>query len=189
MRLLGAAEVRQLKDVGRDLFINQFDEAMLQHSCYYIRLGSKFHRSDPDLHDDVPGSLSPGSSLSLRPGELVRVQSAEGFRLSGRVLGLLGEISGFQHAGIMVHHGQAIDPWFPDPTLPGPLTFALKNLSESHAGLRWGTPIARVMFYDVSGSSLAPPGQGTLMQARFAGSADAPAKIPAPRVVLRSVDD
>lgn len=150
MRLMGASEIMSSVAGRGQLRIDNFSKKCLQHSSYYIRLGSRYFRMGEGMFDEPLDIKASNGILSLEPGEFVRATSHEHFNLGAGVLGILGGVSDAQSLGIALVAGQFIDPLFPGGNQAASLQFGIKNLSESPAALQLERRIAKVCFFDVS---------------------------------------
>ncbi len=131
------------------LRIGRFEDSCLQHTAYYFRLGHAYeHRNERG--DWIPGRLDVDKDLTLGPGETVRIESRESFRLGDRVLGMLGGTSSIARDGLLLLHGPFIDPLFPDEDISGRLEMALVNQTKYAQTVKFERRIGKVAFFDIS---------------------------------------
>lgn len=152
------------RPAGQKLDIEPFEEANLQHTSYYYRLGRYYWRRharddrevmvlegrDPYL--DVIGDLEQdaSSSLTLLPNEYVVVETMEHFKLDETIFAIFGGVSEAALRGVEVVNSPFIDPLFPSRSRSEPLKIGLRNLNPDSATIRLGTAIGKIAFFDVS---------------------------------------
>src|SRR5262249_20117569 len=117
---------------------------MLQHTCYYFRLGAHYQ-----IGPGNPGQtfeLSEGGKpLVIEPGSFAHVESLEVFTLSAKVLAMFGTTSDLASEGLHLSHSPFIDPLF-----DGRLKIGIWNHTPGRASLRFGDRIGKVAFFDIS---------------------------------------
>jgi deoxycytidine triphosphate deaminase len=144
--------LRSVSTPGGPLQIGNFAPEQLQHTSYYIRLGSVFHRRSQGIVDEPAKLDDLRFMLHFSAGEYVSVTSVETFRLEATVMALLGNASTVADDGITVSTGLTIDPLFPADAVSAPLQFGVKNENIDSAAIRFKDNIAKVCFFDVSDS-------------------------------------
>lgn len=110
---------------------------------YYFRLGAL----------NINGKVVPeDSSITIAPNGFETIWSYETFKLSGRVMGLLGNHSKFVDKGLQLVHSPSIDPGFPGGRHDshGSLSLGIKNNTAAPARVEIGEKIGKVIFFDVS---------------------------------------
>lgn len=196
MRLISGEEISySVRTSVGPLRIDNFSPEHLQHTSYYIRLGTHYSRITDSIVVDAPGVLDPnGGYLRFAPGEYVRVWSLETFRLDATVLGILGGVSSTPRRALALVAGQFIDPLFPGgtSTQTAPLEFGLKNESQSASAIPVGDIVAKVCFFDVSDSAGIEVIPGSISDKTFEEArlrTERVKAIPTPSTRLRSVTE
>lgn len=117
------------------LVIENSDPAMFTQCSYYFRLGAVMGQ----------GEFRPlDKAVRIGNRESLRVLSLESFKVSDRVLGIIGPCSELVLADLTLHCSPFVDPCF-----KGSLEFILENRSESTIEITAGMRIGKVMFFDV----------------------------------------
>jgi dUTPase len=122
------------------LRIEPYAEKRFLNSFYYFGLGAL---------DESEGVVPLDGPLRIRPGAVEAVYSDERFDMSGRVLGIIGNISTVLHRGLELLASPSIDPGF-----GGNLQVQLKNNGPDTVSLSPGALLGKCIFFDVSESDL-----------------------------------
>ena len=146
------------------LNITDFEQTMLHPAYYYFRLGKWVKIFDEQRHDYRPEVIGePGSEvLSIPAHGYALIQTFERFKLSGRVLGLFGQLSAIPRKGLRLNHSPTIDPRF-----DGYLEMGLENLLDRPAQVEYCERIGKVVFFDVSDTYPVGDIKGTLSEEDF----------------------
>lgn len=106
--------------VGKDLFVEPFDPAMLRPSSIRLRLGSSFlimrdqgHPIDTqasDTRDWFTRVETDGKSFVLQPGTFVLAESLEIIGLSRNLTGFLNTVSSLARVGLSSHGSSGLVP-------------------------------------------------------------------------------
>ena len=128
--------------------ITDFDKTNLHHTYYYFRLGRY-----PKVWDDQKnkykieelGDESGEYVIEIPPRGYALIQSLERFTFSERVMAIFGQGSALPRKGLRLNHSPTIDPRF-----KGYLEMGLENLLPKAREVKFGEPLAKVMFFDIS---------------------------------------
>ncbi len=126
----------------RYLGIKQFDNNQLQHTSYYFRLGPFYSSRASDQWTELS---SKNQILELKPGDYFKVQSFESFWLSEKIIGFFGASSDIVSLGLRLIHAPFIDPLY-----DGPLVLGLHNQLKEPISIKFGDPLGKVCFFDIS---------------------------------------
>lgn len=163
MFLLNNQEIRERLDdpTGAYLDIANFDASFLQHTFYYFRLGSEY---EIQVSDEFQTHRLTGEKpvLTLEPNGYAVVKSHETFKLSDKVMAVLGPSSDFVRSGLELVHSPFIDPLF-----HGQLEMGLRNRLSKRVNLRLGHRIGKIAFFDVSDSRPIQLIEGSVVEHKF----------------------
>jgi deoxycytidine triphosphate deaminase len=124
--------------------INPYEEKNHISNFYYFRLGEK--------HVEDNATIKNGNLIIPKNG-FVRVFSLEQFKLSRRVMAMLGNRSTLVEQGLQLIHSPTIDPGYPDSVLtghPGYLILGIRNNTSKDVRLPLEERIGKILFYDIS---------------------------------------
>ncbi len=134
------------------LSIDPLSEELLHPTWYYFRLGRATTVFDPQSGDRTDRFLEDeGDTLAIPANGYARIWSQESFRFSERVLGMFGHLSDLVKKGLALVHSPSIDPHF-----NGYLEMGLQNLLPREQVVRFGDPIGKLLFFDISDSNPIP---------------------------------
>jgi len=161
MSILVDFEIRAAIRDGK-LFIEPFEEALIQPNSYDLRLDNRFswHEASEKIIDPynstsiLEGLVSvTDDSFVVKPGHFVLGATLERFSLPADIVGQLTGKSSLARLGVMVHVTAGfIDAGFSHP--PAQITLEIVNVGGRPVRLHAGMPIAQMVFTQTSECSL-----------------------------------
>lgn len=142
--------------------ITHFDKKYLHATYYYFRLGRYFKVWDEHNNKyrvEELGDESGEDVIEIPPRGYAIIQSLEHFSFSEKVMAIFGQGSSLPRKGLRLNHSPTIDPHF-----KGFLEMGLENLLPKEREVKFGEPIAKVMFYDISDTYPVAPIEGTISE-------------------------
>jgi deoxycytidine triphosphate deaminase len=160
MHLLTNVHLEALIATNERLRVHPFERTMLQHTCYYLRLGERIDvRRGGRWERRQPGAAG---KIVVEPRSFVRVWTLESIALSNDLFGVFGQVSDLIEGGLLLVHSPFIDPLF-----DGHLRLGLHNLTDEPAELIAGMPLAKVSIFDVTESRVPAPRKGSIMEGKL----------------------
>lgn len=163
MYLLSHKELRNhIHDAYKDyLSIIDFEEEMLQHTFYYFRLGTEYEIKPSQKHTSF-NPTGDEQNLLLQPYDYATIRSHETFKLSDKVMGILGQSSDLIRTGLELAHSPFVDPLY-----HGKLEMGIWNRLSIPVSIKLGQVIRKVAFFDVSDSSPIKVLEGSIVGQKF----------------------
>lgn len=132
----------------RIIEITDFDKKYLHPTYYYFRLGKYAKVWDEEGKKYKVQELGEESGeyvIKIPPRGYALIQSLEHFIFSDRIMAIFGQGSALPRKGLRLNHSPTIDPRF-----RGSLEMGLENVLPKDREVKFGEPLAKVMFYDIS---------------------------------------
>lgn len=149
--------------IERGIFdITNFDKKYLHPTYYYFRLG-RYHKVWDDQNNKYKveelGDESGEYVIKIPPRGYALIEPLERFIFSDRVMAIFGQGSALPRKGLRLNHSPTIDPRF-----KGTLEMGLENLLPKVREIKFGEPLAKVMFFDISDTYPIASIEGTISE-------------------------
>ena len=166
--VLSDRDIRKALQDGR-LYVDPFDDALIQPASIDLRLGSKFlifkRTQQPfiDVRQSVDHftekvEIDPAIPFMLHPGEFALCVTLEEIHLSADIVGRLDGKSSLGRLGLVVHSTAG----FVDPGWKGRLTLELSNLANLPISLYYGMKVSQLSFMELTSPAENPYGSKSL---------------------------
>lgn len=144
MYLLNSTKILeyQHQTYGAYLHIKNFSEKQLKQTAYYFRLGPMYKLRNTNNWIEL---TIKKPVIEFKPGNYFIVQSFESFRLSEKVLGILGISTDVISLGLRLINAPFIDPCYDRA-----LQFGLHNPLNETICINFLDVIGKVCFFDIS---------------------------------------
>lgn len=152
-------------DANAPLCIKNFNPTNLQHTFYYFCLGANIIYMNESCPEGKSLDLSNGKEkyFTLEPGDFVTITTRETFRMSERIMGVLGQCGDRVKEGLLLIHSPFIDPCY-----HGKLKFGLKNIGHKKIRLEYEKSIiGKVSFFDISDTYPIHIKEGSIMDKKI----------------------
>lgn len=146
------------------LDIEDFVPELIHPTYYYFRLGSpcKVWDEQQKEYHLVEISEAGAEVLTIPTRGYVLIQSFERFSISTKVLAMFGQMSAIARMGLRLNHSPTIDPGF-----RGYLEMGLQNLLDHPRDLKFGDPVGKVLFFDISDTYPISSIKGTISEENY----------------------
>lgn len=158
MRLLNDRDILEYRKIGL-LKIEPMHRKSLLPTRYIFRLGGPIKVWDEKQSKYLSYDLAKGRKrwVKIPAHGYALISSLERFYCSEKVLCIFGQHSMVLRRGLQLNHSPFIDP-----TFEGNLEMGLENLLSRPLMAKYGQPIGKACFFDISGSQPISSIKGTM---------------------------